>query len=65
MATIAPNFELKVPGSNGNVYTIKKAKNSDHWYCSCPAWRFQHVAPKDRTCKHLRNMAAQLAPLAR
>lgn len=59
--TPAPQFELQVPGSNGNVYTIKRARNNDSWYCSCPAWKFQRKAPRERTCKHINALAAQLA----
>lgn len=39
------------------VYTIKRGHDGNV-YCSCPAWKFQKLAPKDRTCKHLRALAA-------
>ena len=32
-----------------------------HIYCSCPAWRFQKLAPTLRTCKHLKEFAATVA----
>jgi predicted nucleic acid-binding Zn finger protein len=57
----ATQFEIKVPGSNGREYTIKRARNNGSWYCSCPAWKFQHKAPADRTCKHINALAAQFA----
>lgn len=53
-------FEIQVPGSNGNVYTIKRARNGASWYCSCPAWRFQHARPELRSCKHIRALANEL-----
>ncbi len=34
-------------------YTISQSKDRKSIYCSCPAWKFQHKAPADRTCKHL------------
>ena len=39
------------------VYTIRRGGDGNVW-CSCPAWKFQKLAPKDRTCKHLRGLAA-------
>lgn len=53
-------FEIQVPGSNGRVYTIKRARNGASWYCSCPAWKFQHRTPTERTCKHIDALAVQL-----
>jgi predicted nucleic acid-binding Zn finger protein len=60
----ATQFEIKVPGSNGAEYTIKRARNGASWYCSCPAWKFQHKAPADRSCKHIRALAGQLSAQA-
>ena len=53
-------FEIKVNGSNGATYTIKRAQNGQDWYCSCPAWRFQRKNPSDRTCKHIKALVANL-----
>lgn len=39
------------------VYTIKRGCDGNV-YCNCKAWQFQKLPPKDRTCKHLRNLAA-------
>ena len=57
---MAAQFEIQVPGSNGNVYTIKRARNGASWYCSCASWRFQRVAPELRSCKHIRALAREL-----
>ena len=51
-----------VPSSSNPevVYTIKRGGDGNV-YCSCPAWKFQKgVSPKDRTCKHLRGLAASM-----
>lgn len=56
----ATQFEIQVPGSNGNVYTIKRARNGQSWYCDCASWRYQHVAPALRSCKHIRALAQGL-----
>jgi len=56
----ATQFEIKVPGSNGREYTIKRARNGASWYCSCAAWKFQRVAPELRSCKHIRALAGAL-----
>lgn len=29
-------------------------------YCSCPAWRFQRLAPAARSCKHIRALSASV-----
>lgn len=58
---MAAQFEIQVPGSNGNVYTIKRARNGQSWYCSCPSWRYAHVAPALRSCKHIRALSDQFA----
>jgi len=34
------------------VYVVKRAKQGDSVYCSCPAWKFQKLTPVCRTCKH-------------
>lgn len=45
------HYEVRI-GHDGNVY------------CTCPAWRFQHRAPGERTCKHLQGLAKKLGPHA-
>lgn len=43
---------VTVAGSSGGTYVLDHP--SERVYsCSCPAWRFQRVAPELRTCKHL------------
>lgn len=34
-------------------YGIFYSEKEQHFYCSCPAWKFQRKTPKERTCKHL------------
>jgi predicted nucleic acid-binding Zn finger protein len=53
-------FEIKVAGSNGNEYTVKQGRDGVV-YCSCPAWKFQRKPAAQRTCKHVRRVADQLA----
>jgi len=40
-------------GSGRGWHTIKFSKADGVAYCTCPAWRFQKTAPKNRWCKHL------------
>jgi len=54
-------LEIQVPGSNGAVHTVKRDRQGMSWYCSCPAWKFQRKAPKERTCKHINKLAGELA----
>jgi len=51
-----------IPSSSNPNVTYKVIKGADHnVYCTCPAWRFQKgVSPKNRTCKHLRALAANM-----
>lgn len=37
-------------------YNIRMGKDGNV-YCTCPAWKFQKVHPKARTCKHLKAFA--------
>lgn len=37
------SYEIRM-GNDGNVY------------CSCPAWKYQKVPPKERTCKHIKSL---------
>lgn len=44
-----PGFSYDVClGADGNVY------------CSCPAWRFQHLHPSNRSCLHTKDAVARL-----
>ena len=54
MATFVTSFKSS---SSETVYEINRA-DAGHLYCSCPAWKFQRVAPSARTCKHLKALAA-------
>jgi len=36
-----------------------KCSKDGHLYCSCPSWKFQKKAPKDRVCKHLRTLSEE------
>lgn len=37
------------------TYTIKMGKDGNV-YCDCPAWKYQKVSPKERTCKHIKSL---------
>jgi SWIM zinc finger len=64
----APEFTLNSTGmtiqpvvtiqGKTSTYAITLSKpnretGKSHWYCSCPAWKFQRATPEHRTCKHL------------
>jgi hypothetical protein len=62
-AVALPAATLATIPSSSNpeiVYTIKRGADGNV-YCSCPAWKFQKLNPKNRTCKHLRALAAAMA----
>ena len=48
-------FELQISGQTAN-YTVKQGRDGVV-YCSCPAWRFQRVPARQRSCKHIRKAA--------
>ncbi|KAG8790304.1 hypothetical protein FRC12_012216 [Ceratobasidium sp. 428] len=51
-------------GRGSSKYTIKRT--TDHYYCSCPAWRNQsRVKAEVRTCKHLKELLGEAYELAR
>jgi predicted nucleic acid-binding Zn finger protein len=50
---------LQVQGDSGTKYDIKTGKDGVV-HCSCPAWRFQKVAPAKRTCKHINFVASKI-----
>jgi len=35
-----------------NTYIVKCSKSGNCVYCSCPAWKYQRLPPRERTCKH-------------
>jgi len=43
---------LKATSGHG-WHTIKFSKADGIAYCTCPAWKYSHEAPKHRWCKHL------------
>ncbi|KAE8188961.1 hypothetical protein CF328_g6433 [Tilletia controversa] len=48
----------EVLGSGKNPYKLKR--HSDHYSCTCPAWRFQSsVSITARTCKHLKALLGE------
>jgi hypothetical protein len=58
-ATSGPGLLSRVPRSDGEGYwEIRQAKDGSRW-CGCPAWKFQHLPPRDRTCKHLQAYARE------
>lgn len=48
-----------VQGSSG-VYEIRLGGDGNV-YCTCPAWKFQKLPPKERTCKHMKALSGQIA----
>jgi DNA ligase 1 len=44
--------KFTVPSSKGTGSHQLKF-HGDHWFCSCPAWKYQKRNPKERTCKHI------------
>jgi len=61
MTTTTATILATIPSASNPevVYTIRRGHDGNV-YCSCPAWKFQKLAPKDRTCKHLRSLAASM-----
>lgn len=53
------NIQVQVQGQSG-VYTVTYSEKTHAWYCSCPAWRYQHGDPAHRVCKHIRQLATSL-----
>jgi predicted nucleic acid-binding Zn finger protein len=42
------SYEVRL-GKDGNVY------------CTCPNWKFQKLPPKERSCKHMKALSAQIS----
>lgn len=61
-APLAPVTLATIPSSSNPEITYKVIRGGDgNVYCTCPAWRFQKgINPKDRTCKHLKKLAAAM-----
>lgn len=57
-----PNLTITVPSDSrpGTTYTVQRSERTGDWYCSCPSWRFQRVAPSVRSCKHIRGLVRSL-----
>lgn len=52
--------ELKLQSKDsGKLYTIKVG-NDGVPYCTCPSWKFQKKAQKDRRCKHFAQAVSEL-----
>lgn len=48
----AGSYEIRL-GGDGNVY------------CTCPAWKYQKLPPKERTCKHMKALSGQIASMTK
>ena len=59
---VGPRLMAVVPSHSDplRAYEIRLGKDANV-YCLCPAWRFQKLPPKARTCKHIEALRAQLA----
>jgi len=64
MAALSSSTLLALAPSKSNPnksYEIRKGADAVV-YCSCPDWKFQRLAPANRSCKHLKSFhAGQLA----
>jgi hypothetical protein len=49
-----------VQGSAAQPYEIRLGGDGNV-YCTCPAWKFQKLPPKERTCKHMKALSSQIA----
>lgn len=61
MFAFAPALLASVPSKSNPCisYEVRRGKDGNV-YCTCPAWRFQKRSPKERTCKHLKALAADM-----
>ena len=54
-----------VPSSSSSaVYEIRLGGDGNV-YCTCPAWKFQKLPPKERTCKHMKALSGQIASMVK
>lgn len=53
-----------VSESSGAVYEIRLGADANV-YCTCPAWKFQKLPPKERTCKHMKAVSGKIAAFAK
>jgi hypothetical protein len=42
----------------GHAHAVARSHHTGDTWCTCPAFRFQRVAPADRVCKHIKRVAA-------
>ena len=61
MTTLLATVPASKPGAA--PYSINLGADNNV-YCSCPAWKFQKLPPKERTCKHINALSGQLKILA-
>jgi len=54
----------EVPSSSSNATYKIQLGDDNNVYCSCPAWKFQKLPPKARTCKHINALSLQMKQLA-
>jgi len=61
MTTLLATVPASKPGAA--PYSINLGADNNV-YCSCPAWKFQKLPPKERTCKHINALSGQLKLMA-
>ena len=50
-----------IPSSTNPLKSYQIRRGGDgNVYCTCPAWKFQKLSPKERTCKHIKALAAAM-----
>jgi len=47
--------EIPSPKTPSRIYRVVESKEG-MIYCNCPSWLFQKIEPKDRTCKHIKEV---------
>ena len=55
----------KIGWSGFPIYKVKYSERDNSYYCECPAWKYQHLHPKHRTCKHILAIRGEEAEKAR
>ena len=56
--TFIKKGEKVVVGSKSN-YNVIRSKDGSTVYCTCEAWKYQRLPPKDRVCKHMLELFAK------